>query len=64
MASAVGLEILRDGGTAIDAVVGMAAVLAVVRPHMNGVGGDAFAIFYDGETGRITGMNGSGRAWA
>lgn len=64
LASAVGLEILRDGGTAVDAVVGMAAVLAVVRPHMNGVGGDAFAIFYDGETGRVTGMNGSGRAGA
>ena len=60
LASAVGLEILRDGGTSIDAVVGMAAVLAVVRPHMNGVGGDAFAIFYDGATGRVTGMNGSG----
>jgi gamma-glutamyltranspeptidase/glutathione hydrolase len=40
----------------------MAAVLAVVRPHMNGVGGDAFAIFHDGATGEVTGMNGSGRA--
>ena len=64
LASAVGLTILRDGGNAVDAVVGMAAVLAVVRPHMNGVGGDAFAIFYDGESGRVTGMNGSGRAGA
>lgn len=64
LASAVGLEILRDGGNAVDAIIGMAAVLAVVRPHMNGVGGDAFAIFYDGESGAITGMNGSGRAGA
>lgn len=40
----------------------MAGVLAVVRPHMNGVGGDAFAIFYDGATGEISAINGSGRA--
>jgi gamma-glutamyltranspeptidase/glutathione hydrolase len=42
----------------------MAGVLAVVRPHMNGVGGDAFGIFYDGATGDVVGMNGSGRAGA
>jgi gamma-glutamyltranspeptidase/glutathione hydrolase len=62
LASAAGYDVLRSGGNAVDAAITMAAVLAVVRPHMNGVGGDAFAIFYDGRTGEVTGMNGSGRA--
>jgi len=64
LATAAGYEVLRRGGNAVDAAVTMAAVLAVVRPHMNGVGGDAFAIFYDGASGAVTGMNGSGRAGA
>jgi gamma-glutamyltranspeptidase/glutathione hydrolase len=42
----------------------MAAVLAVVRPHMNGVGGDAFALFYNAETSAVTALNASGRAGA
>ena len=42
----------------------MAGVLAVVRPHMNGVGGDAFALFYDGATREVVALNGSGRAGA
>ncbi len=45
LATAAGYAVLRDGGNAVDAVVTMAGVLAVVRPHMNGVGGDAFGIF-------------------
>ena len=64
LATAAGYEVLRTGGNAIDAAVTMAGVLAVVRPHMNGVGGDAFGIFYDGDTGEVIGMNGSGRAGA
>ena len=64
LASAAGYEVLRRGGNAVDAAVTMAGVLAVVRPHMNGVGGDAFAIFYSGESGEIVGMNGSGRSGA
>jgi gamma-glutamyltranspeptidase/glutathione hydrolase len=63
-ATAAGYAVLRSGGNAVDAVVTMAGVLAVVRPHMNGVGGDAFGIFYDGATGDIVGMNGNGRAGA
>ncbi len=62
LAAVAGLDVLRDGGNATDAAVAMAAVLAVVRPHMNGVGGDAFALFYDGATGGVHGLNGSGRA--
>jgi gamma-glutamyltranspeptidase/glutathione hydrolase len=64
LATAAGYAVLRNGGNSVDAVVTMAGVLAVVRPHMNGVGGDAFGIFLDGATGEIVGMNGSGRAGA
>jgi gamma-glutamyltranspeptidase/glutathione hydrolase len=42
----------------------MAGVLAVTRPHMNGIGGDAFGIFFDGETGEVTALNASGRSGA
>ena len=64
LAAAAGFEVLQRGGTAVDAAVAMAGVLAVVRPHMNGVGGDAFALFYQGETGEVAALNGSGRAGA
>ncbi len=62
LASAAGHEVLRNGGNAVDAAVTMAAVLAVVRPHMNGIGGDAFGLFYEAETGSVTALNGSGRS--
>lgn len=62
LAAQAGLEVLKDGGTAMDAIIAMAGVLAVTRPHMNGVGGDAFGIFYDGATGDVTALNASGRS--
>ena len=62
LAAAAGLDVLRRGGNATDAALAMAGVLAVVRPHMNGVGGDAFSLFYDGESGAVHALNGSGRA--
>ena len=64
LATQAGLAVLRDGGNATDAVIAMAGVLAVTRPHMNGVGGDAFGIFFDGETGAVTALNASGRSGA
>ena len=64
LAAAAGHEVLRRGGNAMDAAIAMAGVLAVVRPHMNGVGGDAFALYYDAVTGQVHAMNGSGRAGA
>jgi gamma-glutamyltranspeptidase/glutathione hydrolase len=64
LAAQAGLEVLKDGGTATDAIIAMAGVLAVVRPHMNGIGGDAFGIFYEGETGEVTALNASGRSGA
>ena len=64
LAAQAGLRVLQDGGNATDAIIAMAGVLAVTRPHMNGVGGDAFGIFYDGATGEVTAINASGRSGA
>lgn len=62
LASAAGMAVLRRGGNAVDAAITMAGVLAVVRPHMNGVGGDNFLLIRDGRTGTVQALNGSGRA--
>src|SRR5262245_29090793 len=62
LASAAGLRVLQQGGNAIDAAVTAAAVLSVVEPTMNGVGGDLFAIVHDGKTKRVSALNASGRA--
>ena len=62
LASAAGLQVLQEGGNAIDAAVTAAAVLAVVEPTMTGVGGDLFALVFDGRTKTLRGLNASGRA--
>jgi gamma-glutamyltranspeptidase / glutathione hydrolase len=62
LAVAAGAEVLRGGGNAMDAAITMAAVLAVVRPHMCGVGGDVFLLYRDAKTGQVHALNGSGRA--
>jgi gamma-glutamyltranspeptidase/glutathione hydrolase len=62
LASAAGADVLRRGGNAIDAAVTMAAILAVVRPHMNGPGGDAFLLYREARTGKVYALNGSGGA--
>src|SRR2546425_11384123 len=62
LASAAGLKVLQDGGNAVDAAIAAAAVLAVVEPTMNGVGGDLFAIVYDAKTRKLHALNASGRS--
>ena len=61
-AALAGMHVLDAGGTAADACVAMAACMAVLAPMATGMGGDAFLLFYEAETGRILGANGSGRA--
>ncbi len=62
LATEAGLEILRAGGNAADAAVATAATLALTEPTSTGLGGDCFALFYDGGNGKVTALNGSGRA--
>src|SRR5213593_1932062 len=62
LASQAGAQILARGGSAVDAAIAANAVLGVVEPMMNGIGGDLFAIYRDGKTGKITGINASGFA--
>lgn len=60
LAVQAGIEMLRRGGNAVDAVVATAITLTVVEPTSNGIGSDAFALVWDGT--KLHGMNGSGRA--
>jgi gamma-glutamyltranspeptidase / glutathione hydrolase len=62
LASAAGLEVLQRGGNAIDAAITAAAVLSVVEPTMNGIGGDLFAIVYDAKTKKLRALNSSGHS--
>jgi gamma-glutamyltranspeptidase/glutathione hydrolase len=64
LASAVGVSVLRQGGTAVDAAISVQAALCVVYPHMTGLGGDAFWLIYCAQSHNLTGLNGSGRAAA
>lgn len=59
-ASWVGADVLNKGGNAMDAAVAVALATGVVQPDMCGLGGDAFLLFYNGETGKVTTVNGSG----
>jgi len=62
LASDAGLATLRDGGNALDAAIAAVATLAVVYPHMNGVGGDNVWLVYDAGRQRLRALNGTGRA--
>src|SRR2546425_12765690 len=62
LASAAGLQVLQSGGNAIDAAITAAAVLSVVEPTMNGVGGGLFAMVFDAKTKKLRALNASGRS--
>jgi len=62
LASQAGAEILRQGGSAIDAAIAANATLGVVEPMMNGIGGDLFLLYWDAKSGKLYGLNASG--WA
>ncbi|MGB6668242.1 MAG: gamma-glutamyltransferase [Candidatus Acidiferrum sp.] len=62
LASQAGARILERGGNAVDAAIATNAMMGVVEPMMNGIGGDLFAIVYDAKANKLYGMNASG--WA
>ena len=62
LATAAGLAVLRDGGSAVDAAVAAAAVCAVTQPHRTSIGGDLFALVYDASAREVSAFNGSGAA--
>jgi gamma-glutamyltranspeptidase / glutathione hydrolase len=62
LATQAGTTILAEGGSAADAVIATNAVMGVMEPMMNGVGGDLFSIEWDAKSGKLSGLNASG--WA
>jgi gamma-glutamyltranspeptidase/glutathione hydrolase len=62
LASQAGVRILEHGGNAVDAAIAANAMMGVVEPMMNGIGGDLFVIVYDAKANKLYGLNASG--WA
>ena len=62
LAAQAGVEILKRGGNAVDAAIAANAVMGVVAPMSNGIGGDLFVIYYDAKSGKLYGLNASGTA--
>ena len=62
IASQIAIEVLKKGGTAVDAAIAANAFLGFADPGMNGIGGDLFAIVWDAKTKKLTGLNASGRS--
>ena len=62
LATQVALDILKGGGSAVDAAIAANAMLGLVEPTGCGIGGDLFAIVWDAESGRLHGLNASGRS--
>ena len=62
LATQIGLQVLKDGGNAIDAAIAANAALGLMEPTGCGIGGDLFAIVWDAETQEVYGLNASGRS--
>ncbi len=62
LAAQTGISVLASGGNAADAIIAIAASLAVLYPHMTGIGGDVFFLYYDSASGSVHAYNGSGAA--
>ncbi len=62
LAARAGVQVLERGGHAVDAAIAANAVMGLVEPEMNGIGGDLFAIVYDAKTREVSGLNACG--WA
>ena len=62
LATQTALDVLKAGGSAVDAAIAANAMLGLVEPTGNGIGGDLFAIVWDPETEQLYGYNGSGRS--
>ena len=62
LATQIAIDVLKDGGSAVDAAIAANAMLGLIEPTGNGMGGDVFAIVWDPRSKRLYGYNGSGRS--
>src|ERR1700730_10836433 len=62
LATQIALDVMKQGGTAVDAAIAANAALGLMEPTGNGIGGDLFAIVWDPKTQKLYGYNGSGRS--
>src|ERR1700744_2794934 len=60
LASEAAVKVLKKGGSAVDAAIAANAMMGLMQPVLNGIGGDLFAIVYDPKTKKLYGYNGSG----